>query len=529
MIAQIVQKLFEPVAQGPGKGAAEQPQGEGESQFAGIMAEGDDIPSDGDTDMGSAVADTPVMGAEQVTAAAPEAALTAAAMPMAWAGAADNLDMAETLAQNLLLAQTNGANALQGQTILAQASNFGQEMPMSDAQADIGMGAFDLSGLAAGIDGEQTGPQGVAVDDVIARQAMALAAGQLTQGPSLPQSDSPNMLAQPVGGLTVQMPTAQPALAQVVKGSPPLGAAGLMADSLGDTGADGSTVSNTAALPQASNAGQTTLQQTQMPMAVMAGAAMPQMPGMPGQGAATQAGAAQRGAVGQGQGQGEITARITKMPSAEAAAQIGGLGPAQSQRQMAILQAFERYMFEQRSDLSGAVSGDLALESFHPAMTGADGRPQGTQAVTAGSFSLTAGMPNAPLSAQLLPFAQAAQSGPVQVLLSPVELGQLRFEIQHRGEGVQILLSAERPDTLDLLRRNSDQLLADFRNAGFSGASLAFGGWGGAGQGQSAPPSHEPDFQTDAPDTPQVLAQPAIAFGQTKPLLDPSRSLNLRL
>jgi len=109
----------------------------------------------------------------------------------------------------------------------------------------------------------------------------------------------------------------------------------------------------------------------------------------------------------------------------------------------------------------------------------------------------------------------------------------LRFEIQHRGDQVQIVLSAERPETLDLLRRNSEQLLTDFRNAGFAGASLAFGGWGAGQNAGGSPQEFDRDAQNDGgsgsvPIPSSPLSQNA-AFARAQSYLDPSRSLNLRL
>lgn len=126
------------------------------------------------------------------------------------------------------------------------------------------------------------------------------------------------------------------------------------------------------------------------------------------------------------------------------------------------------------------------------------------------------------LAAQILPHSHAAKTGPIEVLLNPAELGHLRFEIHQKGEHVQVVLTAERPETLDLLRRNGDQLALEFRNAGFSGASLSFGQWGRSSDGQ--PPA---SFIASAEDDigPVVLAPVA------KPPMpqDNSRNLNLRL
>lgn len=136
--------------------------------------------------------------------------------------------------------------------------------------------------------------------------------------------------------------------------------------------------------------------------------------------------------------------------------------------------------------------------------------------------------PRSPLAtavpAQLLPHHAAAQTGGVDVLLHPEELGHVKFQIQQHGETVRILLSAERPETLDLLRRHSDQLLQEFRQSGFSQASLDFGHWGQ--QQRSPPPPAESAalFDADARE-PVVPARPA-----TPPAAIPSgQGLNLRL
>ncbi len=126
------------------------------------------------------------------------------------------------------------------------------------------------------------------------------------------------------------------------------------------------------------------------------------------------------------------------------------------------------------------------------------------------------------LAAQILPHSPAAKNGPIELVLNPSELGHLRFEIHQKGENVQVVLSAERPETLDLLRRNGEQLAIEFRNAGFSGASLSFGQWGRSSDGQ--PPASfivqsEDDFG------PIILPQTV----KTPLAQDNSRNLNLRL
>lgn len=86
----------------------------------------------------------------------------------------------------------------------------------------------------------------------------------------------------------------------------------------------------------------------------------------------------------------------------------------------------------------------------------------------------------------LVQTAQAAPEGPVALTLSPEELGSVRFEMQGRGEAIHIALTVERPETLDLLRRHVDTLVAEFKQAGFTGTSFSFSGTWGGGQDRGA-------------------------------------------
>jgi flagellar hook-length control protein FliK len=157
---------------------------------------------------------------------------------------------------------------------------------------------------------------------------------------------------------------------------------------------------------------------------------------------------------------------------------------------------------------------------------GPEGQPLPTK-IEAAPPQIAAPVPHLPatapqLAAQILPHSHAAKTGPIEVLLNPAELGHLRFEIHQKGEHVQVVLTAERPETLDLLRRNGEQLATEFRNAGFSGASLSFGQWGRSSDGQ--PPA---SFVANADDDFAPVFVPQVA----KPPMaqDNARNLNLRL
>lgn len=117
-------------------------------------------------------------------------------------------------------------------------------------------------------------------------------------------------------------------------------------------------------------------------------------------------------------------------------------------------------------------------------------------------------LPSVPVT-QLAPLAVAIAtdpgSGALDVALSPDELGRLHMHISTEGDSLRIAMTVERPDTLDLLRRHSEQLLADLRQAGFGGATLSFG-QGSTGEGRMAgsapaepPPPPADPVQADKP------------------------------
>ena len=74
--------------------------------------------------------------------------------------------------------------------------------------------------------------------------------------------------------------------------------------------------------------------------------------------------------------------------------------------------------------------------------------------------------------------AEAAAQLPdrtVEVTLSPEELGRVRMSLSTQDGALTMSVQADRPETLDLLRRNIDQLVRDFRDLGFNDLSFSFG------------------------------------------------------
>ncbi len=76
---------------------------------------------------------------------------------------------------------------------------------------------------------------------------------------------------------------------------------------------------------------------------------------------------------------------------------------------------------------------------------------------------------------QILPALQRGADGRVELTLSPAELGRVEITLQSRDGGMSISLNAERPETLELLRRHIDLLAADMRQFGMTDLSFSFG------------------------------------------------------
>ena len=72
---------------------------------------------------------------------------------------------------------------------------------------------------------------------------------------------------------------------------------------------------------------------------------------------------------------------------------------------------------------------------------------------------------------------------PVELMLNPEELGRVRLTMQSNEGNMAVMISVERPETLELLRRNIDQLAAQLREIGYQNLSFDFAGEQGAFDG----------------------------------------------
>lgn len=74
----------------------------------------------------------------------------------------------------------------------------------------------------------------------------------------------------------------------------------------------------------------------------------------------------------------------------------------------------------------------------------------------------------------LLP-SNRIKEGPIEIRLNPQELGHVRINISVAEGAIAMSIHAERSETLELLRRNIEQLSQEFRQIGYGNISFSFG------------------------------------------------------
>lgn len=78
------------------------------------------------------------------------------------------------------------------------------------------------------------------------------------------------------------------------------------------------------------------------------------------------------------------------------------------------------------------------------------------------------------IARQMAEALQKLPDRPVEISLNPKELGRVRMNISAAEAGITVNVMAERPETLDLMRRHIDQLTREFEVIGYSDINFAF-------------------------------------------------------
>ena len=106
----------------------------------------------------------------------------------------------------------------------------------------------------------------------------------------------------------------------------------------------------------------------------------------------------------------------------------------------------------------------------------------------------------------------------MELVLSPAELGRVRISMQANDGGMVIQVIAERPETLDLMRRHISDLAQEFRNIGYGSAEFSFGqstpdGNTDTGSGASQSGASDNDLTSGAPEQLHKTQHPVLKLG----------------
>ena len=82
------------------------------------------------------------------------------------------------------------------------------------------------------------------------------------------------------------------------------------------------------------------------------------------------------------------------------------------------------------------------------------------------------------VASQMVDALSNAQSKKIEIALNPEELGRVRMVLSTTDAGISVSIVAERPETLDLMRRHIGQLTEEFRNLGYVDIRFDFSGDG---------------------------------------------------
>jgi hypothetical protein len=90
--------------------------------------------------------------------------------------------------------------------------------------------------------------------------------------------------------------------------------------------------------------------------------------------------------------------------------------------------------------------------------------------------------------AGLLASALVRGAGDLALVLEPADLGPLHFTIETADGRLSVTVTAERAETLELMRRHPETLAEAFRAAGFGSVDMSFGRHPGQEAADPAPP-----------------------------------------
>lgn len=172
------------------------------------------------------------------------------------------------------------------------------------------------------------------------------------------------------------------------------------------------------------------------------------------------------------------------------------------------------------ADSSGHTALDVSFETMDAGQPGQSGSGDSLRRIPEPEIRIATLARGA--TAQIAEAVRLPLDGSIEVRLSPEELGRVRVSMIPGEAGLVVQLVAERPETLELLRRHADLLAADLHDAGYTGLEFSFSredrGHDPSGAGSVPPP---------VPTVEQPVTQAAVPEGIAGS--DADGALDLRL
>jgi hypothetical protein len=106
-----------------------------------------------------------------------------------------------------------------------------------------------------------------------------------------------------------------------------------------------------------------------------------------------------------------------------------------------------------------------------------------------------------------LPDLANLKAGQIDITLSPEELGRVRLSSLQTDQGVVLVIQAERPETLELMRRNMGDLLQDLRAMGFEDISYSDPGDGDRQPSEESKPTLETALENEQAPLPLQIVE----------------------
>jgi Flagellar hook-length control protein FliK len=184
-------------------------------------------------------------------------------------------------------------------------------------------------------------------------------------------------------------------------------------------------------------------------------------------------------------------------------------------------------------ELDSASDAAAFLPSGLQTLVGAPGLAQNTAV-------MAASLPVPHVAAQISAALSQGADGATELALSPEELGHVRLRLERdpkHPDRMVVMITFERPETMDLFRRHAGELAEALRSAGFAGADIGFGQQGSGSSGADgaagrpgSSPEHGPERGPEpgrelGPGGPADVPSPPSSSAR----LGPGISLDLRM